>query len=298
MSKYKKSELSRSKLNCFLDSNNNCNNSSSSSSSSTKSVLCKKCNTYKSCKHTKKSSKCKSTYTTTNSCSSSSSKCCPSTSSNSCFTTSSSSCPTTSSSSCPTTSSSSCPSSSSSNCCPSSSSSCSTTSSSSCNPCKVKCNPYQLKCNTYKSLGGSILIPGPQGPSSGSLANMSANDNNVEDGLTLTQIASTLNYSIQLDNFTGVNISSANNQTFTFSLSGTYLCQYNLYSTYPSSPPSFNTQLLVNNTTSYGVQTIASNGSYGCSVIITVNAGDYINLVVTNNNNFPIKFASLTIIKL
>ena len=291
MSKYKKSELSRSKLNCFLDSNNNCNNSSSSSSSSTKSILCKKCNTYKSCKHTKKSSKCKSTYTTTNSCSSSSSKCCPSTSSNSCFTTSSSSCPTTSSSS-----SNCCPSSSSSNCCPSSSSSCSTTSSSSCNPCKVKCNPYQLKCNTYKSLGGSILIPGPQGPSSGSLANMSANANNVNNGLTLTQIASTLYYSIQLDNFTGVNISSANNQTFTFSLSGTYLCQYNLYSTYLSSP--FNTQLLVNNITLYGVQTIASNGSYGCSVIITVNAGDYINLVVTNNNNFPIKFASLTIIKL
>ena len=255
-----------------------CNNSSSSSSSSDKH------NTHKSRKHrsSKKSTNCKSkyntsTYTTTNS------------SSGSCL---SSSCPSGScSNSCQSSScSSSCPSNSSSN---SSSKFCSNSSSnSSCGPCKVNCSPYALKCNTYKSLSGTILIPGPQGQPSSSLANFSG-INNTNNSSSININFSTVNY---------VNIIPSNtindNDTFTFNLTGKYLFQYNIYIQELESSETICFSGTVNGiaNTSFGNQNIPNAGSYGCSVIQDMLVGDVIFLNFENSISW--NFASLTIIKL
>lgn len=296
-------EISRGHLNSFLNSSNSdlkCSSkcktiksSCSTTSSSSSSSSCKKNKSHKSHKSHKSSrepSGCKSkyvtsTYTTTNSS-------CPSISCSNSSSCSSSSC---SSSSCPSSSCSSSWTCGTTAGCPASFTNSSSNSSSSCNPCKVNCNAYALKCNTYKSLSGTMLIPGPQGPSSGCLANMSAN-NNSSSNLTLTQVGSSSLYSIKLANFTGVSISSSSNtDTFTFYLTGTYLFQYNVNVTVDTSS---NLELLLNSTTPFGVQTIpAQTGCYGCSVIYEIVAGNYVNLVI-DNVDANITFASLTIIKL
>ena len=290
-----KSSSSKSSSSKPTTSTNSCSSSSSSSSSS--STSCKKNKSHKSHKHksSNKSANCKSkhvksTYTTTNS------------SSGSCPSSSSSSCPSSSSSSCPSSSSSSCPSSSCSSSCPSSSwprgmtAGCtagfSNSSDSSCNPCKVNCSAYALKCNTYKSLGGTILIPGPQGPSSGSLANFSGINN---PGTTITSPTiyfSTVNY---------VNITPSQtintNDTFTFNLPGKYLFQYNVYVlSQVGSSIEFFGKVNGISSSSFGNQHITSHSNYGCSIIQDMAMGDFIALSIVGTGLW--NFASLTIIKL
>ena len=282
-------EISRGKLQDFLNLSTskssicsskcktNTHDSSSSSSSSSSSPKYKS-RRHKSKLHKSKSCKSKcasSTYTTTiNSSGSSLSSSCPTTSSSSCRS-SSSSCPTTSSSSscCPSTSSSSCHSTSSSSCpsssCPSSS-------------CRVKCPSYALKCNTYKSVGGTVLIPGPQGPSSGSLANFSGITNNVQN------TPPTITYSIYGSQ---VNITDSSG-TLTFNLTGKYLFQYNI-----TVENSAIIQLTINGTTNFGIQTASVSGNYGCSVIQDLNAGDTVRLNISGGELIW-SFASLTVIKL
>ncbi len=146
-------------------------------------------------------------------------------------------------------------------------------------------------------MGGTILIPGPQGQSSSSLANMSANATSTSPtSLAVVVVGTSSSYSIFLSNFTGVNITASSNvNTFTFNLTGTYLFQYNV-NVFPTA--SCNLELLLNGTTAFGVNTIPfSLGSYGCSVIYQITAGNYVNLVI-NNSNPIITFASLTVIKL
>ena len=262
-------EISKSKLVDFLNSSNidnskcssKCETLTSSSSSSSSSSSCKN----KSRKHKSKKNKSKSKssiYTTTlqssDSCSSSSnSKPCK---------TSSSSCPTSSSSKCSSSSSKSCSSSSS---------------------CINSCNPYALRCNTYKSVGGTVLIPGPQGPSSGSLANFSGINNTGGDPN---------NINFAPGNIISSNITASGSplNTFTFYLAGRYLFQYNInVSTVDLGDPN-QIYFLLNGSTQFGNQNISGSETYGCSIIRDMNAGDYINLIC----NFQWTFASLTIIKL
>ena len=254
-------EISKSKLLDFLNHSNfdnskcqsKCNTPYSSSSSSS---TCKK---KKNRKH--KSKKHSSTFTTstTTSCSS---------------TSSSSSCPSSSSSSC-------------SNSC--SSSSCSNSCSSSNSSCKNKCTAYALKCKTYKNTCGTVLIPGPPGPSSGSLANFSA---------TSTDVIMITDSEITYENTTSsVGISELDG-VLTFGLSGNYLFQYNLYVSYtvPLSEPFPSVSLVLNSSTNFGSQNLPTTGSYGCSIIKDVVAGNTVSLNITGSANCS--FASLTVIKL
>jgi hypothetical protein len=122
---------------------------------------------------------------------------------------------------------------------------------------------------------------------------MSANDNS--QSLQLRVVGSGPLYSITLNNFTGVGISSSGDNIFTFNLSGTYLFQYNLNFNVDTQS---DVKLLLNGTTGFGVQTIqAQLGSCGCSVIYNVVAGNYVSLVI-DNSSATISFASLTIIKI
>jgi hypothetical protein len=260
--------ISRSKLHDFLNLSNSCSskcNTITSDSSSSSSLITSSKHKSKSRRHKSKlynSSSCKSNCYSS-SCSTSSS--CPS---------SSSSCPSSSSScsSCHTSSSS----------CPTSSSSCSSchTSSSSCS-CKNKCPSYALKCNTYKSISGTVLIPGPQGPSTGSLANFSGISDNIQES------SSVITYSIYNSQ---VNITDSNG-TLTFNLSGKYLFQYNI--TVDSATI---IQLTQNGITNFGIQTVGNAGNYGCSVIQYLNANDTVILNISDNDTYS--FASLTVIKL
>jgi len=144
-------------------------------------------------------------------------------------------------------------------------------------------------------MNGTILIPGPQGQPSTCLANMSANNNDTETTLPLTQIGTSAFYAITLSNFVGVGITSTSDLTFTFNLSGNYLFQYNLNTT-----PTIicKIQLLLNSVTPFGIQPIGNIfGSYGCSVIYSVIAGNTVNLTI-DDPDANVSFASLTIIKL
>ena len=310
MSTSSPTEISRRHLNSFLNSSasevkcsSKCQtiNSSSSNSSSCKptsftttnssgcnssSSSSDKHNAHKSRKHrsSKKSTNCKSkyntsTYTTTNSSSGSclSSSCPSSSCSNSCQ---SSSC----SSSCPSNSSLS----------NSSSKFCSNSSSnSSCGPCKVNCSPYALKCNTYKSLSGTILIPGPQGQSSSSQANFSGIYNSSDN-------VSSIYINFPIVNYVNIIPSTTTNEndTFTFNLTGKYLFQYNIYIQELEPPNTICFSGTVNGiaNSSFGNQNIPNAGSYGCSVIQDMLAGDVIFLKFTSVIIW--NFASLTIIKL
>jgi hypothetical protein len=147
--------------------------------------------------------------------------------------------------------------------------------------CKVKCPSYALRCNTYKSVGGTVLIPGPQGPSSGSLANFSGINST---GATSTMVTYS-SYGSQ------INITDSSG-TLTFNLAGKYLFQYNVNIVSSSG----NIQLTRNGTATFGSQTVASAGNYGCSVIQDLNAGDTVSLGFIGSLDWS--FASLSVIKL
>jgi hypothetical protein len=175
--------------------------------------------------------------------------------------------------------------------CSSSTVSCSNKCSSSSATCRTTCSPYALKCNTYKSLGGTMLIPGPQGPSSGSLANLSGINNDGDDTLYIYFNSANLNY---------VNITpgTINNEydKFTICLSGKYLFQYNIY-ILEEIDTTIQFVGLVSGV--FGKQAIQTSGSYGCSIIQDLTAGDYISLITTEQaSSAKWSFASLTIIKL
>jgi hypothetical protein len=271
-------ELSRAKLQDFLNlttsNSSNCDTKHNTSSSSSTKHKHKS----KTKHHKKKSHKSKNTYTTTTS----SSKC-PSSSCSlsSCSTSNcSSSCPSTSTSSKCSSSKCSSSSCSTSKC---STSSCSS-SSSSCNPCKVKCPSYALKCNTYKSIGGTVLIPGPQGQPSTSMANFSGICN---EELENVEIATYTSYGSQVNIIDNVGV-------LTFSLSGKYLFQYNIYVSSIESEVSVRFEL--NSSTYFGTQTIPDTGSYGCSVIQDITLGDTVSLNFTDDTTLT--FVSVSIIKL
>ena len=302
-------EISRTKLKDFLSSSSNntvcdkskCNTiksscSSSTSSSSSSSSSSKK-HKHKSRKHKNRKSKCKSsTYTTSTSSSGSCSSACPSSSSNSCPSTSLSSCLSSSSSSCPTSSSSSCFTSCSSN----------TNSSSSCKTRKNRCVPYALKCNTYKDMCGNILIPGPQGTPSTSLANFTGINSEgyeppglrvIGDEIREPRVPTPQNIFFNSPNFNGVNIvatesilSSGDYDTFTFSMSGKYLFQYNV-----TVGEDVDIQFKLG-TSTFGTQNISAAGGYGCTIIQDIIAGNSVTLTLSNNIGWS--FASLTILKL
>jgi hypothetical protein len=271
MSNYRSStltEISKSKLANYLNlsgSDNSkcsskCKTITSSSSSSTSSSSCKnKSRKHRSSKHKSKSSS--SIYTTDLN------------SSNYCSTSSSSKPCKSSFSGCTTSSSSKC-----------SSSKCSSSSTH-----LNSCNPYALRCNTYKSISGSVLIPGPQGPSSGSLANFSGINNsgdNINSNIYFTS-----------ENIISTNITASGSplNTFTFNLGGRYLFQYNVnVSTTDLSIDPNQIYFLLNDSTQFGNQNITTSETYGCSIVRDMNSGDYVNLV----SGLEWTFASLTIIKL
>lgn len=171
------------------------------------------------------------------------------------------------------------------------SSSNSSNSSSSCNPCKVNCSAYALKCNTYKSMSGQILIPGPQGQPSTSLANFS--------GINSTPASSQIIY-FPTVSYVNINPSTVFNlyDTFTFNLSGKYLFQYNVFivQNVPNTIEFVGKVKGVSSTT-FGSQNVLTTSSYGCSVIQDMIAGDYVSLTLASTGN-TWNFASLTIIKL
>lgn len=282
-------EISHSQLKNFLNfssSDSTCSSkcktlstssSSSSSSSSSDKHNSRKHRKNKSSKSKHHKSKCassSSTYTTTGS-------------SGSCLTKSgSTSCSNSSSNPCSNSNSN------------SSSNTCSNSSSKYCNSRKPSCNPWELKCNTYKSLSGTILIPGPQGPSSGSLANFSGINNEgyvVPDPPPI--VSDTYIYFVS-PNLNYVNITpNNNNDTFTFGLSGKYLLQYNVYVFSQTISIEFRGTVNGASSSSFGTQNIsAPPGSYGCSIIQDLMAGDSISLVLDGLTSW--NFASLTIIKL
>jgi hypothetical protein len=138
------------------------------------------------------------------------------------------------------------------------------------------------------------LIPGPQGPSSGSLANFSGNTNGVSVGAS-----GTANVYFTNTNYVNISLSASvpggsSLDTLTFGLSGKYLFQYNVN----GSMGSISLSGTVNGIhTSFGTQTVSGTSTYGCSVIQDLTVGDKLSLVLTGVSiNWT--FASLTIIKL
>jgi hypothetical protein len=179
-------------------------------------------------------------------------------------------------------------------CPPNNSSSYSNSSCKPCNSCKNNCSPYALKCNTYKSTTGTILIPGPQGQPSSSLANFSGINNLPTSGTSQTVYFSNLNYTNIVPSTTTIA-----NDTITFNLSGKYLFQYNVFVSTATSGSSIYFSGKVNGLigSTFGTQNITISSSYGCSVIQDIQVGDYLSLMFNNTSN-TWNFASLTIIKL
>jgi len=143
-------------------------------------------------------------------------------------------------------------------------------------------------------MNGTILIPGPQGQPSTSLANFSGIINNNSPDSSLIIHFPTVNYV----NITPSATSNLNDK-FTFNLSGKYLFQYNVFLIEGQGRNSieFLGKVKGVNTTSFGSQNITTTSSYGCSVIQDMIAGDYVSLTLTATGN-TWNFASLTIIKL
>lgn len=141
---------------------------------------------------------------------------------------------------------------------------------------------------------GQILIPGPQGVSSSSLANFSGIMNATNSTLYIYFDSGNINY---------INITPSEttnpNDTYTFGLTGKYLFQYNIFLT---DDDDFQTTIEFFGTvggvasTSFGSQTALTSGSYGCSIIKDMNVGDFVSLRLTTQIDW--NFASITIIKL
>lgn len=147
-----------------------------------------------------------------------------------------------------------------------------------------------LKCRTYKDFYGNILIPGPPGQPSSSLANLTAINSEPNDE-TITGLNNTISFLI----CNGINISNSSNNTFTFGISGKYLLQYNVcFDTNDFVQTSV--YITINGSTNIGVQSVGNAGSNGCSLIQDFVAGDYITLCISALTG--ITFASLTAIKL
>lgn len=280
-------EISKSRLNSFFAT-------STGKKTKTKAKCADKCNTIKSSSKTSCSSSSSSSSSSSTKCKTKCRK--PKCSSSTYTTTTSGTCGTSSSTSsssdswkcnpyagctayCPST-----------GCSTSSSSSKCSSSSSSCKPCKPKCGAWDLKCTTYKSMNGTVLIPGPPGPSSGTLANFSGINNTGGN-------SSTVNFTTGNMNYVSITIGTTVNayDTFTFVLAGKYLFQYNVTVGASGSVRLSGTINGISSTT-FGVQTMGGAGSYGCSVIQDVIVGDSVSL--SFGASLAWTFGSLTIIKL